>query len=192
DIWQYQDIKLDERVWYSNVTINTIEQYKNLDLIFNMIEGSWHLQENGPTIISMLDSKSEKQSKQSRIDLGLFFVKQLLDYSEELLINDTESRKVKEDFFSNDINTFTLQLHCEILYQTTDVNSEYSSHKRTRRRDKYTLLKYEDCNLNTKGKKNRCMISCNKNLIRDKPEYPLTPVQECPLLQLKEIDYAER
>ncbi|CAG8856542.1 7474_t:CDS:1, partial [Gigaspora margarita] len=27
--------------------------------------------------------------------------------------------------------------------------------------------------------------------LKDKPEYPLTPVQECPLFQLKEIDYAE-
>ncbi|CAG8770264.1 4210_t:CDS:2, partial [Gigaspora margarita] len=114
NIWQYQDIKLDERVWRSNVAVNTIEQCKNLDLIFDMVKGSWHLQENGPTIISMLDSKSEKQSKQSRIDLGLFFVRQLLDHK-ELLIDDAENRKVKEDFFSNDINTSALQPHLDIV-----------------------------------------------------------------------------
>ncbi|CAG8656256.1 11507_t:CDS:2 [Gigaspora margarita] len=133
DIWQHQGVKLDKRVWRSNVTVNTIEQYKNLDLIFDMLEGSWHLQGNGPTIISMLDSKMEKQSKQTHIDLGLFFIRQLLDCSEELLIDDTESRKVKEDLFSNDINTSALQPHCEKLHQITDVNSGYGSHKRTRR-----------------------------------------------------------
>ncbi|CAG8845455.1 28206_t:CDS:1, partial [Gigaspora margarita] len=65
DIWQHQEIKLDERVWHSNVVVNTIEQYKNLNLIFDITEGSWHLQENGPTIISILDSRLEKQSKQT-------------------------------------------------------------------------------------------------------------------------------
>ncbi|CAG8481844.1 3182_t:CDS:2 [Gigaspora margarita] len=247
NIWQYQDIKLDERAWHSNIAINTIKQCKNLDLIFDMVEGSWHLQENGPTIISMLDSKSEKQSKQPHIDLGLFFVRQLLNCSgrnlltwqqiktargancrdkvplwfrklEELLIDDTENRKVKEDFFSNDINTSALQPHCgnitsdnrrkqwiwfvqknkkkwylgrvtKILEKSALIEHWTKMHIQG---DKCRLLKCGGCNLNTKGKKNGCMISCNKNFIRDKPKYPLTPVQECPLLQLKEIDYAEQ
>ncbi|CAG8806271.1 31524_t:CDS:2, partial [Gigaspora margarita] len=193
------------------------------------------------TIISMLDSKSEKQSKQPHIDFGLFFVRQLLDRSEELLIDDAESCKVKEDFFSNDINTSALQPHCEnvtsdnrrkqwiwftqknkkkwYLGRVTKVLEKSALIKHWTEMhvqgDKCRLLKYGGCNLNTKSKKNGCMISCNKNLIRgaavgitkrennwitnflttllkDKPEYPLTPVQECPLFQLKKIDYTER
>ncbi|CAG8589498.1 39606_t:CDS:2 [Gigaspora margarita] len=81
--------------------------------------------------------------------------------------------------------------------------------------DKYSLLKCGGCNLNTKGKENRCIINYNKNfikgaavgitkrennwitnfstkLLKDKPEYHLTLVQKCPLLQIKEIDRAER
>ncbi|CAG8589479.1 39605_t:CDS:2, partial [Gigaspora margarita] len=50
DIWQHQDVRLDERVWRSNARVNTIEQCKNLDLIFDMLERSWHLQENGPLL----------------------------------------------------------------------------------------------------------------------------------------------
>ncbi|CAG8775593.1 28460_t:CDS:2, partial [Gigaspora margarita] len=222
DIWQYQDIKLDERVWY---------------------KGSWHLQGKGPTIISMLDSKLEKQSKQTCIDFGSFSGKVPLWFRklEELLIDDAESHKVKEDLFSNDINTSILQPHCE---NVTSVNRHkqwiWFTQKNTKKwhlsritklleksaliehwtemhiqGNKCVLLKCKDCNLNTKGKKNECMINCNKNLIRgtavgitkrennwitnfptillkDKPEYHLIPVQECLLLQIKEIDSTER
>ncbi|CAG8793641.1 11912_t:CDS:10, partial [Gigaspora margarita] len=156
--WIASNVKSDERVWHSNVAVNTIEQCKNLDLIFDM------------------QQVKTARGANCRDKVPLWFRK-----LEELLTDDAESRK------------------------TTDVNSGYSSHKRTRR--SYTL--------NTKIKKNRCMISCNKNLIRgvavgitkrennwitnfpttllkDKPEYHLTPVQEYLLLQLKEIDYAER
>ncbi|CAG8826451.1 6174_t:CDS:2, partial [Gigaspora margarita] len=174
-----------------------------------------------PTIISMLDSKSEKQSKQLCIDLGLFFVRQLLDYSsknlltwqqiktaqgtncrdkvplwfrklKELLIDDTKSRKVKEDFFSNDISTSALQPHCgnvtldnrrkQWIWFTQKNKKKWYLGRVTKmleksaliehwtemhiQGDKYRLLKCRDCNLNTKGKENRCMISCNKNLIR--------------------------
>ncbi|CAG8807773.1 44770_t:CDS:2, partial [Gigaspora margarita] len=170
NIWQYQDVKLDERVWYSNITINTIEQYKNLDLTFDMVERSWHLQENGPTIISMLDSKLEKQSKQPR-KVSLWFQK-----LEELLIDDAESHKVKEDFLSNDINISALQPHCrnvisdnrckqvtKILGKSALIEHWTEMHIQG---DKYSLLKCEGCNFNTKGKENRYMISCNKNLIR--------------------------
>ncbi|CAG8724479.1 44958_t:CDS:2, partial [Gigaspora margarita] len=162
DIWQYQDVKLDERVWHSNVAINTIEQY----------------------------SKSEKQSKQLCIDLGLFFVRQLLDHNEELLIDDAESCKVKEDLFSNNINTSTLQPHCGNIILDNRQKLALIEHwtEMHIQGDKCRLLKCEDCNLNTKGKENGCMISCNKNLIK----VPFDPVQECPLLQLKEINYAER
>ncbi|CAG8828729.1 6979_t:CDS:2, partial [Gigaspora margarita] len=175
-------VKLDGRVWHSNVAVNTIEQCKNLDLIFDIVEGSWYLQENGPTIISMLDSKLEKQSKQTS------------DKDKELLIDDAESRKVKEDFFSNDINTSALQLHCENVISDNRQKLALIEHwtEMHIEGDKCSLLKCGGCNLNTKDKKNGFMISYNKNLIRDKPEYHLTPVQECPVPQLKEIDYAER
>ncbi|CAG8817538.1 24070_t:CDS:2, partial [Gigaspora margarita] len=211
DIWQHQDIKLDERVWHSNVAVNTIEQCKNLNLIFDMLEGSWHLQENGPTIISMLDSK-----------VPLWFQK-----LEELLINYAKSRKVKENLFINDINTFALQLHCENVILNNRCKQwiwfiqkntkKWHLGRVTKLLEKSSLIKYwtemhiqggkcilskcGNCNLNTKGKKNRCIINSNKNLIRgavvgitkkennwitnfpttllkDKPEYHLTPVQE--------------
>ncbi|CAG8818340.1 26046_t:CDS:2, partial [Gigaspora margarita] len=195
----------------------------------------------------MLDSKSENQSKQTRIDLELIFVRQLLDHSsrnlltwqqikiargancrgkvplwfqklEELLIDDAESHKVKEDFFSNNINISALQPHCGNVTSNNKRKQWIWFAQKNKKKwylgrvtkilkksaliehwtemyiqgDKCSLLKCGGCNLNTKGKKNECMISCNKNLIRDKPKYHLTPVQECPLLQLKEIDYAER
>ncbi|CAG8663856.1 15752_t:CDS:2, partial [Gigaspora margarita] len=192
DIWQYQDIKLDERVWRSNVAVNTIEQCKNLNLIFDMVKGSWHLQENGK--------------------VPLWFWK-----LEELLIDDTKSHKVKEDFFSNNINTSALQPHCRNVISDNRQKSALIEHwtEMYIQGDKCRLLKCGGCNLNTKDKENRCMINYNKNLIRgiavgitkrennwitnfltillkDKPEYHLTLVQECLLLQLKEIDSAER
>ncbi|CAG8803564.1 31236_t:CDS:2, partial [Gigaspora margarita] len=159
---------------------------------------------------------------------------------EELLIDDAESHKAKEDFFSNNINTYAHQPHCgnvtsdnrrkqwiwfaqknrkkwyigrvtKILEKLALIEHWTKMHIQG---DKYRLLKCGGCNLNTKGKENRYMINCNKNLIRgaavgitkrennwitnfsttllkDKPKYPLTLAQECPLLQLKEIDYAE-
>ncbi|CAG8492014.1 27921_t:CDS:2, partial [Gigaspora margarita] len=135
---------------------------------------------------------------------------------EKLLIDDAESHKVKKYFFSNNINTSALQPHCENITSDNRQKLALIEHwtEMHIQGDKCSLLKCGGCNLNTKGKENECIISCNKNLIRgaavgitkrennwitnfpttllkDKPEYHLTPVQECPLLQLKEIDYAE-
>ncbi|CAG8731448.1 19835_t:CDS:2, partial [Gigaspora margarita] len=207
--------KLDEKVWRSNVAINTIEQCKNLDLIFDIVKGSWHLQENGPTIISMLDSKSEKQSKQPRIDLVLFFVRQLLDCSGRNLLTWQQVKTARGANCRGKVPLWFQKLE-ELLIDDAEKKSAFIENwtEMHVQGDKYRLLKCRGCNLNTKGKENGCMISCNKNLIRsaavgitkgennwitnfsttllkDKPEYPLTPVQECPLLQLKEIDYAE-
>ncbi|CAG8693482.1 18128_t:CDS:10, partial [Gigaspora margarita] len=160
DIWQYQDNKLDEKVWHSNVAINTIEQCKNLDLIFDMVKIA--------------------RGANCRDKVPLWFQK-----LEELLIDNAKSHKVKEDFFSNDINNFALQSHCRNI---TSDNRCKQWIWFTQKNKKKWLLKCGGCNLNTKDKENGCIISCNKNLIR----VPFNPVQECPLLQLKEIDYAER
>ncbi|CAG8759954.1 4757_t:CDS:2, partial [Gigaspora rosea] len=125
--------------WRSNVAMNTIKQYKKLDVTFDMTEIGWQVQRKGPTIISKLNDKLKKQSKQTHTKLGLFFIEQFLDPSsrilltwqqvktacgrnnkgktsywfhrlEELLIDGAEDHKVKEDPCSSAINTLALQL----------------------------------------------------------------------------------
>ncbi|CAG8573520.1 4008_t:CDS:2, partial [Gigaspora rosea] len=182
--------------------MNTIEQCKKLDVIFDISENSWHVQGNSPTIISKLDYKLKKQSMQVKSACGRnskgktpFWFRRL----EELLIDDAENRKVKEDLCSGDVNTSVLQPRGGHGEQV----------------DKYMLSRCKGCNLNRKGKEKGCLINCSRKLIRgvatgiskkenrwitnfpttllkDNSKSFLTPIQECPLLQLEEIDSEKR
>ncbi|CAG8829425.1 13166_t:CDS:1, partial [Gigaspora rosea] len=65
NICQHHDASLSKRSWRSNVAINTIKQCKKLVVIFDMPKDSWRVQGNGSTIISKLNNKLKKQSKQA-------------------------------------------------------------------------------------------------------------------------------
>ncbi|CAG8613278.1 34263_t:CDS:2 [Gigaspora margarita] len=202
-----------------------------------MLEGSWHLQGNGPTIISMLNSKLEKQNKQTHIDLGLFFIRQLLDRSgrnfliwqqvkiaqdtnckdkvplwfrklEELLIDSAESRKVKKDLFTNNINTSALQPHCknvisdnrckQWIWFTQKNMKKWHLGRVTKLLEKQEKWMHSNKNLirgaavGITKKENNWITNFSTILLKDRPEYHLTLVQKCPLLQIKEIDSAKR